>query len=106
MKTEKNREKIEVIVVVEILEKQEIVDIYSYEEYLKKEGFIKVENDAYCGFGTTAIMNIRVFIFNVFANAFKLGGLTKCKIMCQIGKNDFETYIYKEDEIFFKEVTV
>lgn len=100
--------KIEVLVVFEILEQERKTDLEACEKYLKKEGFSKVKDEegAYQGFGTTAIMNIRAFIFSVFSKAFELGGFSKCKLICQIGKNDFEAYMYKKNEIFFEEIRI
>lgn len=101
-----NKDKIEVIVVVEILEKKDVTNIEDYEKYIKKEGFVKIEEGAYQGYGTTGIMNIRAFIFGVFSKSFELGGFKKCKLICQIGKNPLEAYFYEEKKIYFSEIAL
>jgi hypothetical protein len=73
-----------------------------FEAYLKDEGFEAVEGEtfAYRGFSSTPIFNVRAYIFEVFTKAFEIASIDNCKLICQIGLNDFETYLYEKDKFF------
>ncbi|MDR0408710.1 MAG: hypothetical protein LBH45_07340 [Campylobacteraceae bacterium] len=96
--------KIEVLV---ILDNPKAQNIDLFEEYLKKEGFEAVENEifAYRGFSTTPTFNTRAYIFGVFSRAFEMAKVFTCKLVCQIGENHPEVYLYEENGEFFKELS-
>ncbi|MDR3346305.1 MAG: hypothetical protein LBS73_03925 [Campylobacteraceae bacterium] len=78
-----------------------------FDAYLKDEGFdtIEGEADAYMGFSTTPVFNTRAYIFEVFSKAFAIAEIEQCKLICQIGGNEFEGYEYKKDGSF-KEIAI
>ncbi|MDR2342574.1 MAG: hypothetical protein LBD84_06015 [Campylobacteraceae bacterium] len=94
---------IEALVVLENLkiQKKEL-----FEEYIKKEGFESVGNEpfVYRGFSTTPIFNTKAYIFETFSKAFEKVGVFTCKLVCQIGENPPEVYLYEKDGEFFKEM--
>ncbi|MFV0482426.1 MAG: hypothetical protein ACK5LP_10675 [Campylobacteraceae bacterium] len=89
--------KFPVLVVVDI---DENIDIKAFEGYLLDEGFEKIKDEpfAYSGTSTTAIMNTRAFIFGIFSHALKLGGASKCTLICQLATNPYESYLYKDGD--------
>ncbi|MDR0580002.1 MAG: hypothetical protein LBG21_05310 [Campylobacteraceae bacterium] len=90
---------IEVLVVLENLK---IQNRDLFEEYLKNEGFEGVESFAYRGFSTTPVFNTKAYIFETFSKAFEEAGVFTCKLICQIGENPPEVYLYEKE--FFKEM--
>ncbi|MDR1554550.1 MAG: hypothetical protein LBS39_00805 [Campylobacteraceae bacterium] len=95
--------KIEVLVV---LDSPKVQDIGLFEEYIKKEGFLTIENEpfAYKGFSTTPVFNTKAYIFETFSKAFEKVGVFTCKLICQIGENPPEVYLYEKSGEFFKEI--
>ncbi|MDR2080605.1 MAG: hypothetical protein LBP54_01805 [Campylobacteraceae bacterium] len=88
---------IEVLVVLDI---KEFSNQKEFEEYVLKEGFECVEPFAYAGVSTTPVFNTRAYIFEVFLKAFEAAGVEECRLICQIGSNPPEAYLYKKDDFF------
>ncbi len=76
-----------------------ICDLCPFEEHLKKEGFLPVENEelAYVAYTDLPIMNTRAFIFETLKNAFKLSNTHSCIFACKLGENPAENYLFDEE---------
>ncbi|MDR3178095.1 MAG: hypothetical protein LBT96_03830 [Campylobacteraceae bacterium] len=94
-------DKTEVLVVLENLK---IKNVDLFEKYLKEEGFERVEPFAYMGFSSTPVFNTKAYIFETFAKAFEKFDIFACKLVCQIGENPPEIYLYEKEGEFFKEI--
>ncbi|MDR1461228.1 MAG: hypothetical protein LBI78_06235 [Campylobacteraceae bacterium] len=93
--------------VLVVLDNPKVKDIGLFEKHVKKEGFYIVENEAfaYRGFSTTPIFNTKAYIFGTFSKAFEIAEVLACKLICQIGENLPEVYLYEKDGEFFKEIS-
>ncbi|MDR1285918.1 MAG: hypothetical protein LBJ88_06935 [Campylobacteraceae bacterium] len=94
------------IEVLVVLDTPQVQNVSSFEEYIKKEGFCAVDNEAfaYRGFSATPIFNTKAYIFGVFSKAFEIAEVLTCKLICQIGENPPEVYLYEKNGEFFKEI--
>jgi hypothetical protein len=89
----------EVLVVLDIAR---LSNKEEFEEFILDEGFAGIDNEpfAYMGESTTPVFNTRAYIFEVFSKAFETAKISDCKIICQIGSNPPEAYLYEKDNFF------
>ena len=90
-----------------VIDFQDLKDKEVFEKHLKKEGFNAIEGEsfAYQGVSSTPVMNTRAFIFEVVSKALLKSPASHCALMCQIGENPMESYIYNESTKFFEEIS-
>ena len=89
-----------------VIDVEDLNDKIAFEKHLKKEGFDAIEGEtfAYKGISTTPVMHTRAFIFEVVSKALEKSPAKHLSIVCQIGENPMETYIYDKNTKFFNEV--
>lgn len=95
--------KYEVVLVIDGLH---VKNIEPFEKHLKKEGFLRVENEefAYVGKGTLSLMHTRAFIFETLKQAMKLSSTNELMLSCLMGGNPLEYYFFDNKEEVFKEI--
>lgn len=77
-----------------------------FEKHLKKEGFLKIENEefAYIGKASLSLMHTRAFIFDILKKAMQLSKIDQLSFICQLGNNPFESYIYDRSIKSFQKI--
>lgn len=93
----------EVLLVVDGLH---VKDVLAFEKHLKKEGLLKIENEAfaYLGKATLSLMHTRAFLFGTLKQAMNLSSTKNLSFTCLLGENPLEKYIFSQKDKTFKEI--
>ena len=91
-----------------VVDAQTLQNPVLFEAHLKKEGFNPIigEDFAYEGESTTPVFHTRAYIFQVVGKALEKSPATHCAIMCQLGENPMESYLYNHVTKHFDEIKV
>ena len=87
---------IDVLVLLDVVG---LEDIDKFEKHVKKEGFIKVENEefVYTGNSTTTTFATKAYILEVFKKGLQKSGFEAASLVFLLNETPYPTYIYDKN---------
>ncbi|QKF73957.1 hypothetical protein AFAEC_1805 [Aliarcobacter faecis] len=85
--------------VLVLLEVDGLQDREKFEKHIKKEGFIKVENEdfVYTGNSTTTTMATKAYILEVFKKGLQKSGFQDASIVFLLNETPYPPYIWDKN---------
>ncbi len=85
--------------VLVLLEVDGLQDREKFEKHIKKEGFIKVENEdfVYTGNSTTTTMATKAYILEVFKKGLQKSGFKDASIVFLLNETPYPPYIWDKN---------
>jgi len=87
---------IDVLVLLDVVG---LEDIDKFEKHVKKEGFIKVENEdfVYTGNSTTTTFATKAYILEVFKKGLQKSGFESASLVFLLNETPYPPYIYDKN---------
>ena len=87
---------IDVLVLLDVVG---LEDIDKFEKHVKKEGFIKVQNEdfVYTGNSTTTTFATKAYILEVFKKGLQKSGFETASLVFLLNETPYPTYIYDKN---------